>query len=181
MTQIHDVHGQKLPGNLPFGHTFSSYILNAPAYIEHLGAEVRSRGAPIYRQRLSSLDQAYDLPSVGPVSLVVNASGLGSKTLIGVEDDTMYPALGQTVLVKAPLVKTCIMHVEGFMASGTAGASEWNHNEADDRAPSSARVHHPSTRSRRPRRARWLLSKRQLLHSPESFRGRTYSASLLRP
>ena len=70
---------------------------------------------PIVRTRLSSLDEAYDIPSIGPVSLVVNATGLGSFSLIGVEDPKAHPARGQTVLVRAPRAKRCIMNTESFM------------------------------------------------------------------
>lgn len=79
----------------------------------HLGSLCAKQGIPIVRQRLSSLDEAYDLRQVGPVDLVVNATGLGARWLPGVEDDEVYPAKGQTVLVKAPGVKTCYMSVEG--------------------------------------------------------------------
>ena len=78
-------------------------------YLQHLADGLRARGVPIIRRRLASLDEAYDLPETGSVDLVVNALALGNKTLIGVEDDKMYPAQGQTVLVKAPLVNTCTM------------------------------------------------------------------------
>jgi D-amino-acid oxidase len=47
------------------------------------------------------------------VDLVVNATGLGAKSLVGVEDDTVYPIRGQTVLVKSDLAggkgKRCYM------------------------------------------------------------------------
>ncbi|WVR09287.1 hypothetical protein IAU60_006352 [Kwoniella sp. DSM 27419] len=105
-----------LPNGNVFGNKFRSYIIHAPNYLASLGREVRSLGIPIVKDRLSSLDQAYNLPSIGRVSLVVNASGLGARSLIGVEDDKVYAARGQTVLVKAPGVKTCIMETEGFMA-----------------------------------------------------------------
>jgi hypothetical protein len=72
---------------------------------------------PIIRRRLASLDEAYDLPETGSVDLVVNALALGNKSLLGVQDDKMYPAQGQTVLVKAPLVNTCTM------ATGTVDKS----------------------------------------------------------
>ena len=62
---------------------------------------------PILRARLSSLDEAYAYPALGPVNLVINATALGSRTLIGVTDEKVYPARGQTVLVKAPTVKGC--------------------------------------------------------------------------
>ncbi|ODO05717.1 hypothetical protein I350_04777 [Cryptococcus amylolentus CBS 6273] len=112
-----------LPGNKAYGHSFTSYVLNAPAYLAHLGADVRSRHIPIIRARLSSLDEAYSLPSIGPVQLVVNATGMGAKSLIGVEDDKVHPARGQTVLVKAPGFKECVMQTEGFYVA--PGKSEF--------------------------------------------------------
>ncbi|ORY25531.1 hypothetical protein BCR39DRAFT_543895 [Naematelia encephala] len=113
---LDDPSGKSLPGGFPFGHTFTSYILHAPGYTAHLGRQVRALGIPIIRQRLMSIDEAFDLPQIGPVKLVVNALGLGARALAGVEDEKMYPARGQTVLVYAPGVKTCVMHTEGFMA-----------------------------------------------------------------
>ncbi|WVQ72667.1 hypothetical protein IAR50_002226 [Cryptococcus sp. DSM 104548] len=106
-----------LPGNKAYGHSFTSYVLHAPAYLAHLAADLEARHIPLIRTRLSSLDEAYNLPAIGPVQLVVNASGLGAKSLIGVEDDKVHPARGQTVLVKAPGFKKCVMQTEGFYAS----------------------------------------------------------------
>lgn len=74
---------------------------------------------PIIRRRLSALDEAYDLPEVGPVDLVVNALALGNRALIGVEDEAMYPAQGQTVLVKAPLVNRCTMSTGTVLSKST--------------------------------------------------------------
>lgn len=48
------------------------------------------------------------------MSLVVNASGLGSRSLIGVEDAKCYPARGQTVLVRAPKAVRTIMRADTF-------------------------------------------------------------------
>jgi D-amino-acid oxidase len=114
-----------LPAGLPHGHKFSSYVIDAPKYTQYLGEKVRSKGIPIVRKKLTSLDQAYNTPEFGRVGLVVNATGLGSKGLIGVEDSNLYPARGQTVLVKAPKVKTCVMRADQFLANMTAkpGAS----------------------------------------------------------
>lgn len=89
------------------GVTFTSYVLNPPNYIGHLAKTLRAAGVPIIRQRLSSLDEAYCIAAVGPVKLVINATGLGSQTLLGVEDAAVHPVRGQTVLVKAPDVRTC--------------------------------------------------------------------------
>lgn len=113
-----------LPGGFPHGVKFESYILHAPDYLAHLASGLRSRGVPIIRRRLASLDEAYDLPEVGRVDLVVNALALGNKTLIGVEDDNMYPAQGQTVLVRAPLVNTCTMSTGDTVKSARTAAND---------------------------------------------------------
>lgn len=84
---------------------FTSYTLNPPRYLAHLASSLRSRGVPILRHPVSSLDEAYAL--LGPVSLVINATGLGSRTLLGVEDMLVHPIRGQTVTVRAPAVVGC--------------------------------------------------------------------------
>ena len=95
-----------LPGTKS-GVTFTSYVVNPPNYIGHLAKALRAAGVPIIRQRISALDEAYCLETVGPVKLVINATGLGSQTLLGVEDTATHPVRGQTVLVKAPNVRMC--------------------------------------------------------------------------
>ncbi|WRT68770.1 uncharacterized protein IL334_005750 [Kwoniella shivajii] len=115
--QVAGTSSNPLPGNKPFGTKFKSYIIHAPEYTAYLGKQVRALGIPVIRARVSSLDEVYNIPQIGKVDLVINASGLGAKTLIGVEDAKVYPARGQTVLVKAPNVKECIMHTEGFNAA----------------------------------------------------------------
>jgi len=82
-------------------------------------------GIQIQRRRLASLDQAFEIPVIGKVPLVVNATGLGARSLIGVEDTAVYPARGQTVLVRAPEVSQCVMHCEAFInASKEKGKGE---------------------------------------------------------
>lgn len=114
------------PANKAYGHSYSSFVLHAPKYLAHLAALCAERSIPIIRQRLSSLDEAYDHPSIGSIDLVINATGLGARWLPGVEDGKVYPAKGQTVLVRAPGVKTCYMSVEGGfnVAPGQAGDCE---------------------------------------------------------
>lgn len=57
------------------------------------------------------------------MDLVVNATGLGARSLIGVEDDKVYAARGQTVLVKADQRggRNCYMACETFMAKDEGG------------------------------------------------------------
>lgn len=112
-----------LPGKQPFAQRFSSYIINAPGYIAHLSIQAQARSIPIIRRSLTHLDEAFDLPGIGNVGVVINATSLGARTLVGVEDEKVFPARGQTVLVEAPKVKRCIMQCEGFMAIPGADGS----------------------------------------------------------
>ncbi|GFZ43011.1 hypothetical protein JCM24511_00729 [Saitozyma sp. JCM 24511] len=129
-----------VPGSYPHAHTFTSYTTNAPAYLVLLGSLVRGEGIPIIRKRVSSLDEAYScsIPEIGRVSLVVNATGLGAGSLIGVEDGAVYAARGQTVLVRAPEVGRCVMQTIGFMKGRARRGSK------------SSRIESPLTRSSAP-------------------------------
>lgn len=89
----------QIPGGFSKGIAFRSFITNAPNYLAWLSQECNKRGIPIVRHRLSALDQAYDLHGLGlsnekgkKVDLVVNCSALGSRSLIGVEDESTFPA-----------------------------------------------------------------------------------------
>lgn len=86
--------------------TFTSYTINTPAYYLSLRDDLVRRGVVIHRARVSALDEAYSL--VGDIDLVINCTGLGARTLIGVEDPLVHPVRGQTVLVRAPGFDTCV-------------------------------------------------------------------------
>jgi len=148
---------EPLPAGLPHGHKFTSYVLDAPKYTQYLGECVRAKGIPIIRRRLTSLDEAYNIAEVGRVGLVINATGLGAKGLIGVEDQNVYPARGQTVLVKAPNVKRCIMRADQFLSNMTFTAGATNDTgesfvygrtcEDLTQSSSSSTIHHPTSRT----------------------------------
>ncbi|WRT69394.1 uncharacterized protein IL334_006378 [Kwoniella shivajii] len=99
----------EIPSSSPFkyGVTYEAYTLNTPLYLSHLATTLREKGVPIMRNRVSSLAELYDLPAIGKVELVINASGLGSRSLIGVLDELVYPAKGQTVLIESKDVNEC--------------------------------------------------------------------------
>ena len=105
--------------------TYKSFIMHAPNYLLHLARELRDKGITILRHRLATLDEAYDLPQFGPVPIVVNASGLGARALLGVKDSKqIYPIRGQTVLVRAPGVKTCYMQTSDHPDASTTKDTE---------------------------------------------------------
>jgi D-amino-acid oxidase len=65
---------------------------------------------------LASVDEAFE--AFDGVSVVVNATGLGAKSLGGVEDQLVTPIRGQTVLIKTD-VTDCTMDASSrFFACG---------------------------------------------------------------
>jgi D-amino-acid oxidase len=88
-------------------------------YLSWLRSELESRGVVFRRQFVRSLDEVK--PFVGKTGLLVNATSLGehmpaiasyqlsltvvgsegSRSLIGVEDTTMYPIRGQSIVVES--------------------------------------------------------------------------------
>lgn len=85
------------------GVHFESFTLNPHRLLQLYEQKLRDRGVPLIKARLNSLADAFKWNP----RLVVNASGLGAKALLGVEDGKVFPDRGQTVLVRAPSVNTC--------------------------------------------------------------------------
>ncbi|SCV69635.1 BQ2448_2655 [Microbotryum intermedium] len=119
------------------GVEFETISVNAPLYCQWLEAQLLSHNATIIRRSLNSLDEALSLaPSC---SVIVNATGLGAKSLGGVEDQTVTPIRGQTVLIKTD-VKLCTMDASDptkpsyiiprpggeAVCGGCYGLGEWN-------------------------------------------------------
>ncbi|WWC73408.1 uncharacterized protein I206_107375 [Kwoniella pini CBS 10737] len=102
-----DLSSDEVPKPFLYGVTYEAYTLNTPLYLQHLAKNLRKQGIPISRERVSSLEEVFNLPLIGKVNLVINATGLGSKSLLGVEDLKVFPAKGQTILVEASNVKNC--------------------------------------------------------------------------
>lgn len=112
------------------GVEFDTLSVNAPKYIQWLAEQLKQGGVVFERRELMSLDEAF--AAAGGVRLVVNATGLGkrtmlsvcevrlqslmevlgcragSKRILGVEDELVRPIRGQTVLIKSN-TRQCIM------------------------------------------------------------------------
>ncbi|CCM04475.1 uncharacterized protein FIBRA_06655 [Fibroporia radiculosa] len=87
------------------GVYFNTVSLNPELYLPWLAAELNARGVRFVKQRMQSLSQAAALAGAG--GIVVNATALGARSLIGVEDLNVYPIRGQTIIVHAPSIKEC--------------------------------------------------------------------------
>ncbi|KFA93451.1 FAD-dependent oxidoreductase [Archangium violaceum] len=83
-----------LPGFVD-GFVFEAPVIDMRRYLPYLMERFRRLGGSILQREVRSLDEAW---AVAP--LVVNCTGLGSRTLLG--DETLYPIRGEVLRV-APL------------------------------------------------------------------------------
>ncbi|KAI0081069.1 FAD dependent oxidoreductase [Panus rudis PR-1116 ss-1] len=88
------------------GVKFKTITVNPVKYLPWLKSELLKEGVLFVRKQVQSIGEAAEI--AGPNGIVVNATGLGARSLIGVEDSEVYPIRGQTILVDAPEVKECI-------------------------------------------------------------------------
>ncbi|KAI9444753.1 nucleotide-binding domain-containing protein [Lactarius indigo] len=96
-----------LPPKARGGVQFDSYSVNPEVYLPWLKSQLEGRGVSFVRRRVSGLDEASELAGEG--GAVINATSLGARSLLGVEDTKVYPIRGQVVLVHAPSVNECVV------------------------------------------------------------------------
>ncbi|CAD6888895.1 unnamed protein product [Tilletia controversa] len=114
-------------GEETFAISYDSITIDVPNYLQYLLERATSPssnssfGAPVEIHRTPSLPSLASVLSFLPASygstlpsktvpIIVNATGLGAHDLDDVKDAGVQPARGQTVLVRAPRVKRCVVH-----------------------------------------------------------------------
>ncbi|KAH9837235.1 nucleotide-binding domain-containing protein [Rhodofomes roseus] len=93
----------EVPAGLQGGIAFKTFSINPELYLPWLQSELLARGVEFVRRKVHSLGEAAAL--AGPNSVLVNATGIGARSLIGVEDADVHPIRGQTIIVHAPGLK----------------------------------------------------------------------------
>ncbi|KAI9633475.1 D-amino acid oxidase [Dioszegia hungarica] len=91
------------PGSV--GASWTSLSVDAPNYLRWVEKQCVALGVTFKRRTVRHISEAAEKDG----QIVVNATGLGSRTLGGVEDEAVEPIRGQIVIVRAPQVKTCVM------------------------------------------------------------------------
>jgi hypothetical protein len=99
--------------------------IDVPKYLNYLLRRFLEKGGTVVRGHVQHIDQVLEAGSApfkdddvdvsreGPDAVVV-CVGLGARFLGGVEDKTMYPSRGQTVIVHAPWVRSgCRFQIGG--------------------------------------------------------------------
>lgn len=90
-----------LPSGVDSGCEFTGICINTAIYLPWLVGQCRKLGVELRRASVSHINELRTMHhSCRPAHIIVNASGLGSKTLGGVQDDAMIPIRGQIVLVE---------------------------------------------------------------------------------
>jgi len=90
----------EIPSNYKSGLTFSTVSVNPHIYLPWLKSQLELRGAEFVRKKLRSIEEAADIG--GPEGIIINATSLGARSLVGVQDIKLFPTRGQTILVHAP-------------------------------------------------------------------------------
>jgi D-amino-acid oxidase len=92
------------------GQEFTSVCINTAVYLPWLVGQCVKNGAVFKRAVFKHIADAANAHHSGQkADVVINCTGLSSKTLGGVLDDKMYPARGQIVVVRndpGPMMST---------------------------------------------------------------------------
>ncbi|KAJ4182479.1 D-amino acid oxidase [Fusarium falciforme] len=96
-----ELKADELPQGYQSGSEFTSVCINTATYLQWLLGQCLKNGVTVKRAVLSDISEAKTMSHTGSLaSIVVNATGLGSLKLVGVNDTTLTPARGQIVLVR---------------------------------------------------------------------------------
>ncbi|MCJ1311977.1 hypothetical protein MMC25_005651 [Agyrium rufum] len=92
---------KELPPTYDSGSAFTSVCINTSLYLHYIYSQCLALGVIVKRGIVKHISDAAAMHASGKqAELVVNCTGLSSYRLGGVEDKTMYPIRGQTVLVR---------------------------------------------------------------------------------
>jgi D-aspartate oxidase len=103
------------------GVEFQTLTIDVPIYLHYMKARFLTGGGTIIRATIQHISQILEggpyvfhhdylrrnrLARKVPVDGLVICAGLGARTLGGIEDPEVYPIRGQTVILRAPWIKS---------------------------------------------------------------------------
>lgn len=99
--QFETIPESQLAPGIDNAQKFTSVCINTAVYLPWLVGQCVKTGAVFKRAIVKHISEAANAHHSGQkADVVVNCTGLASKTLGGVLDDKMYPARGQIVVVR---------------------------------------------------------------------------------
>ncbi|KAI7899611.1 uncharacterized protein BX663DRAFT_520711 [Cokeromyces recurvatus] len=108
---VKEIPKNELISGVSHGYTFESFTANVPKYLKWLVKTLKGLGGRIERKAFNSIQEVIE--EYKEFDIIINCTGLGSYHLKDVRDHTMFPIRGQTVLVRAPHVKTQY-YIDGY-------------------------------------------------------------------
>ncbi|KAF8804606.1 D-aspartate oxidase [Phlegmacium glaucopus] len=126
MPNFKEVPDDDLCPNAVSGFSFETVTIDVPNYLNYLLTLFLEKGGTLIRGHVQHIDEVLEAGSalfkndglVCPPDAVVVCVGLGARFLGGVEDKTVYPSRGQTVILHAPWVRS---------GRTFEGAEEWTY------------------------------------------------------
>ncbi|KAF7794849.1 hypothetical protein EIP86_005991 [Pleurotus ostreatoroseus] len=112
---------EEIPAGATSGVAFTTVSLNPELYLPWLQGELVSCGVTFLKKRVYSIGEAAEI--AGPKGVVINATALGARSLIGVQDLDVYPIRGQTILAYAPGVQEFLSYPLGLKSVPTGEAT----------------------------------------------------------
>lgn len=99
--QFENIPKDRLPSGVNNAHKLTSVCINTAIYLPWLVGQCMKNGVVFKRAVLRHIqDATHSHQSGSKADIVVNCTGLSSRSLGGVMDEKLYPARGQTVLVR---------------------------------------------------------------------------------
>ncbi|KAJ4383076.1 D-amino acid oxidase [Didymella sp. IMI 355093] len=96
-----DIEADELPDGITSGSEFGSVCINPALYLPWLVGQCRANGVTFHRRTLAHISEVRYLSADGiRADITVNATGLSARKFGGVQDATMFPIRGQTVIVR---------------------------------------------------------------------------------
>lgn len=92
---------ENLPKGVEYGFTFTTWNFNCPVFLANFLNYLKKLGVQVTRTKIHHISQAF-LPNT---KAVFNCSGIGARSLPGVQDTNVYPTRGQVVVVQAPHIQ----------------------------------------------------------------------------
>ncbi|KAF2482918.1 hypothetical protein BDY17DRAFT_138259 [Neohortaea acidophila] len=99
---IKPVPRHQLPPGFTSGTSATTISFNPTLYLPWLASQCLAQNCTLSRALITHITAAASLHHSGsPADVVVNCTGLSSLTLGGIEDENLFPARGQSVLVRS--------------------------------------------------------------------------------
>ncbi|KIW47053.1 hypothetical protein, variant [Exophiala oligosperma] len=116
---IEEAPKHELPEGVVVGLDMASFMINTVAYLQWLQMQLLQRNVKFLRRSYTHVDTLMrDFPHA---KAFFNCTGLGARLLGGVEDASVYPTKGQTMLIAEPIKPLERMYIRS--------CSDWNPGE----------------------------------------------------